>query len=107
MKSIRFDVYSETIRNWYRTGVDAWSLGIEASAVVGLRMMKMLAGGNAAVAESRLMVVEKVRASAELHDTFLTGPSGTTPLKRTTEAVRHYRSKVADNRYRLMQTRID
>jgi hypothetical protein len=33
---------------WFRAGFDAWSLGVEASSVIALRTLKILAGGAAA-----------------------------------------------------------
>jgi len=49
-------MYDNPFAAWTRAGMDAWSLGIDASAVVGLRMLKLTAGDQAAIAESRLMV---------------------------------------------------
>jgi hypothetical protein len=36
---------------WLRVTMDAWALGFEASSVIGLRMMKLAAGGPAAEVE--------------------------------------------------------
>ncbi len=48
--------------SWLRIWADAWSLGVEASCVVGLRAMKIGAGGTAAEKEARRMVSEKIEA---------------------------------------------
>jgi hypothetical protein len=44
---------------WLRVGLDACSLGLEASSVVGLRAVKIAAGGAAAEIEMRRMIREK------------------------------------------------
>ena len=49
---------------WTRLGFDMIALGVEASSVMALRMMRLGAGGPLAVAEAQLMVAEKVRAAA-------------------------------------------
>ena len=49
------------LRNpWFRAGLQAWSLGLEASSVIALRTLKMATGGVAADAEARRMVGEKI-----------------------------------------------
>ena len=86
---------------WLRLGLDAWSLGAESSAVIGLRMMKMAAGGAAAEAEARRMVSEKVEAGLALQAMALTGGLGVTPHGAAAKTVAHYRRKVRANRRRL------
>jgi hypothetical protein len=94
-------MYRDFYSSWMRTGLDAWSLGIESASVVGLRMSKIAAGGDAASKESMLMVSEKVQASIELQIGMATGAFGMTPLAGTQKALRHYRRKVAANKRRL------
>jgi hypothetical protein len=84
-----------------RLGLDAWSLGLEASAVVALRTMKLAAGGQAALDESRRMVAEKVAAAADLQAKAMTGALGGTLPAAMSGAVRHYRRRVRANRRRL------
>ncbi|WP_238542407.1 hypothetical protein [Sphingomonas sp. PAMC 26621] len=90
---------------WPAIGIEAWTLGMEASAVIGLRVYQhMMAGpaGNAASrAEARLMVEEKVAAAAELHRTMVSGGLGSTPATATKRIIRHYASTVRANRKRL------
>jgi hypothetical protein len=86
---------------WMRLGFDAWSLGAESSAVIGLRLMKMAAGGAAAETEARRMVDEKVQAGLALQTLALTGGLGVTPHGAAAKAVAHYRRKVRANRRRL------
>jgi hypothetical protein len=68
----------------------------EVHQVIGLRMLKLMAGGAAAEREVVKMVAEKVEAAQE---TALRLASGASPQA----AVRHYRSKVRANRRRLLQ----
>lgn len=90
-------MYSKTYGAWVRAGIDAWSLGVEASAVVGLRMAKLAAGGTAASSEAELMVAEKFQSVMMV----AAGSLGLTPLGGTKQAIEHYRRKVAANRRRL------
>jgi hypothetical protein len=46
---------------WLRIGFGAWSLGLEASSVIGLRALKISAGGLGAATETMRMISEKVR----------------------------------------------
>ena len=86
---------------WLRLGWDAWSLGLEASTVVGLRTAKIAAGGAAADAEARRMVSEKVDAAAALQTLALTGALGFTAPQVVSKTLAHYRRKVRANRRRL------
>jgi hypothetical protein len=86
---------------WLRLGLDAWSLGAESAAVIGLRAMKMAAGGAAAEAEALRMVSEKVEAGLALQTMALTGGLGVTPHGAAAKTVAHYRRKVRANRRRL------
>ena len=54
---------------WFRFGVNAWSLGIDASSVIALRTLKIAAGGTAAEVEACRMVSEKI-------ETVLALPTG-------------------------------
>ncbi len=86
---------------WTRVATDAWMLGVEASAVVGLRMLKLAAGGPAARTESRRMVREKVAAAQSLQRLALTGGLGTSVPGAASKALRHYGRKAKANRRRL------
>jgi hypothetical protein len=88
---------------WLRLGFDAWSLGVEASSVIGLRTMKLAVGGAAADAESRRMVEEKVRAGFEWQSMALTGGLGLTPHHAAAKTLTHYRRKVRANQRRLVK----
>jgi hypothetical protein len=86
---------------WIGLGWDAWKLGIEASSVIGLRTLKMAAGGEAATVEANRMVQEKVESSLALQAKFMTGGMGLTPASAAARTVAHYRRKVRANQRRL------
>ncbi|AJP74595.1 hypothetical protein [Sphingomonas hengshuiensis] len=86
---------------WARAGWDAWALGVEASAVIGLRVAKMAAGGPGVGSEAYLMVSEKMLSALELQSALVTGRLGDSPLAGTNKVLRHYRRKVKANRKRL------
>ena len=86
---------------WLRLGWDAWTLGVEASSVIGLRTLKIAAGGPAAEAETRRMISEKVEAAAALQSMAVTGALGFTPPRIAAATLTHYRRKVRANRRRL------
>jgi hypothetical protein len=86
---------------WARLGFDAWALGLEASAVIGLRTLKIAAGGPGAEAEAHRMVREKVETAADLQTKALTGALGFTGPGAAAKTLAHYRRKVRANRRRL------
>ncbi|HEV2363378.1 MAG TPA: hypothetical protein VGS12_04180 [Caulobacteraceae bacterium] len=86
---------------WLGIGLDAWTLGLEASAVIGLRALKIAQGGANGQAEAERMISEKVEAALDLQRRALTGCLGATPASATARAVAHYRRKVKANRRRL------
>jgi hypothetical protein len=69
-------------------------LAFESSDVVALRMLKVLAGGSAAIHEAELMFSEKANAAFEAAASLLAGASGD-------EIVHRYRQLVATNARRL------
>jgi hypothetical protein len=86
---------------WFGIGLDAWSLGLEASAVMGLRTLKIAQGGPGGQAEAERMVSEKVEAALDLQLRALTGGLGVTPASASARTLAHYRRKVRANRRRL------
>lgn len=86
---------------WTRASIDAWTLGYEASTVVGLRMARLALGGPAADREAHLMMTEKIGAAVELQTALFTGALGATALSGTQATLKHYRRKVRANRRRL------
>ena len=69
-------------------------LGVEANAVIALRMMKLLRGGKSGRRDAELMVSEKIHAAIEAAASLMTGASGS-------EIVHRYRQHVARNAKRL------
>lgn len=86
---------------WIGIGFDAWTMGMDAISVIGLRSMKIAMGGPAGDAESRLMVDEKIKAALHVQTALLTGTLGASPAAATKQALRHYSGKVRANRKRL------
>ena len=86
---------------WIGLTTDAWALGLEASWVIGLRTMKLAAGGAAATAEADLMLREKVEAGMALQAKAMSGGLGATPAAAMANTLTHYRRKVRANRRRL------
>lgn len=89
---------------WLKIGLDAWSLGLEASSVVALRTMKIAAGGPLGEAEQRRMVQEKIDALQALQVSALTGALGFTAPAAAARTLTHYRRKVRANRRRLAKS---
>lgn len=86
---------------WLRIGLDAWTLGIEASTVIGLRTMKIAAGGAAGEAEFRRMISEKVDAGLSLQAMGMKGALGPSPERAAAASMAHLRRKVRANHRRL------
>ena len=94
-------MYNWPSTNWFTAGLEAWELGIEASAVIGMRAVKVASGGPDVAREMQLMIAEKVHSAFELQSAFVTGGMGTSPAIATRKMVQHYRRKVSANRRRL------
>jgi hypothetical protein len=69
-------------------------LAFESGNVIGLRMMKMMSGGNGLHDEAHLMVMEKVDAMFEAGASLLAGGTASSVVDR-------YREYVAANAKRL------
>jgi hypothetical protein len=80
--------------SWLKLAAETLQLTIEAQHVMGLRLIKIAAGGAAAQSEASRMVTEKITAAAEALGTLATGGSGRM-------VVRRYRTHVNANRRRL------
>ncbi len=87
--------------SWFRIYQDAWSLGFEASSVIGLRLIKHAAGGSPARTEAVRMVTEKIEAAITLQAQGLAVPKVLSAASATTLALSHYRRKVRANLRRL------
>ena len=82
------------LKTWLALGADNARLAFEAQQVIGLRMMKIAAGGAAAQAEVTRMITEKTFASAQAATTLAFGGSAR-------KVVRGYRTRVTANARRL------
>lgn len=89
---------------WIRIGMDAWLLSYEAAHVVGLRMLKLAAGGAAAKSEMQRMFTEKLVASSMLQSLALVGALGVTTPAVAAASLRHCRRLVRANRRRLRRS---
>ena len=87
--------------NWFDASVEAWKLGMDASAVIGLRAVRLAQGGPGADAELGRMMAEKMQAAFELQAAMLGGRLGTSPVAGTRKVIRHLSRKVKANRKRL------
>jgi len=94
-------MYKWPYAGWIGASMDAWTLGMEASTVIGLRVAKLAMGGAGADSEARRMVSEKMQAAYELQMAMMTGQLGASPLAGTRKVIRHYRRKVKANKRRL------
>ena len=86
---------------WAGLAWDMWAMGLEASSVIGLRALKIAAGGAAAEAEIKLMVSEKAAASLTLPMLAMTGQLGVNGAAVTAGSLSYLRKKVRANRRRL------
>lgn len=86
---------------WFRIGMDAWLLSVEASSVVALRMLKAVTGDASAVAEASRMVNEKIETGLALQAKAMSGGLGVTMHGAASKVITHYRRKVRANRRRL------
>lgn len=92
---------------WMRMGRTGWALWIDSSAVMALRISKLLSGHDPSGREARLMITEKIDALAELHTAFLSGRLGADPASTADLIIAHYNRKVRANRRRLCSKLID
>jgi hypothetical protein len=81
--------------------IDGWSMGMEATIVIGLRMIKLAGGGAGAEREARLMVGEKIETGIALQRLAVTQGPGSTWEGTASSALRHMRTRVRANRRRL------
>ena len=88
---------------WVGLAWDSWALGLEASSVVGLRSLRIAAGGASGAAEARRMVSEKIEAAVAWQTLVLTGGRGVTAPAAAAKTLKHYGRKVRANRRRLQK----
>lgn len=86
------------LKAWVEWTLDAALLGLAVQRVVGLRLMKIAAGGPPARTEAQRMVTEKTAALAEAASTLAAGGSARTVIGR-------YRTRVRVNERRLSRSK--
>jgi hypothetical protein len=84
------------LKSWVKLTSDAALLGFEAQQVIGLRLLRIAAGGEGASLETERMVTEKIAAFGEAAATLLSGGS-------IEEVIGCYRIHVRKNRNRLSE----
>ena len=87
---------------WLDLTLDTISLGMEANAVIGLRLMKAFVGGPAADKEASRMVAEKLEALVDLQTSLMATTLTSPPHLAPARAVAMYRKKVQANQARLL-----
>ncbi len=90
---------------WFDLAADSWRLGVEAQAVVALRLAKLAAGDAAAAVEAQRMVTEKLLAAAEANAATMTDLLSGQARHSTKRNLALYRRKVRANRRRLSRRR--
>ena len=87
---------------WLQLTLDTARLGFEAQRVIGLRMLRLAAGGRPATAEAQRMVAEKVAAAveAQVAAAVAVARGGKHPAVAR-KMVGVYRRRVGKNRRRL------
>lgn len=82
-------------KDWFGLAADAMRLGLEMQQVIGLRLLKVSAGGAAAEAEMTRMVTEKAAAFTEAATTLATGGTPNRVLRRMRSHVRANQRRLA------------
>lgn len=90
---------------WLDVGMDAWTLGLDCAAVIGLRMAKLSQGGAPALKEAQRMVTEKAESLVHLQAAMMTGSMGQTPDVFTDNLLRYLGGRVDANRKRLSSSK--
>jgi hypothetical protein len=85
--------------------LDAALLGWEAQWVIGLRLLKLAAGGAAGNRECQRMISEKVLSAFEVNTRMASDVLLGRGSSATHRVLKHYRSKVRANRRRLTRKR--
>ena len=88
---------------WISLSRETFMLGLESQAVIGLRLMRMAMGGEAATRETALMVTEKAEALVEAQIVLARCALEGRPDLGPARAVALFRERVQDNQRRLGQ----
>jgi hypothetical protein len=88
--------------SWFELSAQAMMLGFEAQQVVGLRLIRLAAGGTAGQAEAQRMVTEKLAALAEVQTAAITTAiEGGSSHRLGKKVVGVYKKRVRGNKRRL------
>ena len=91
--------------SWLSLSLNAWQASLETQQVIGLRLAKLVSGGNQATDEATRMTFEKLYTLWEAQTgatiAVLTGKSGLVPSR----TLALYRRKMRANRKRLSRPR--
>jgi hypothetical protein len=90
----------DPIPSLFSLGIDAFRLGFESYAVIGLRLAR-LASGSFSPAEWSLMVEEKVAVYIQAQGAAATAIAAGRPDVAAARVLRTYRRRVSANRRRL------
>jgi len=82
----------------------AMQLGVEAQAVVSLRLLKLSMGGTSAIAEAERMITEKAWTALGVQADFLTNTLVGEHHRASSRVLELYRRKVRANRRRLTKS---
>lgn len=88
-------------KTWPELMVEGWLLGVEMSAVIWMRSLRMMTGGALAQREAQRMVTEKMTAGMTLLPAIMAGGVNQSAEQATSRAIAHYRAPVRANRRRL------
>ncbi len=92
---------ASSTNSWMDLPFKAMQLGVEAQAVVSLRLLKLSLGGTSAIAEAERMITEKAWAAIGVQADFLTNTLVGQHHRASSRALARYRQKVRANRRRL------
>lgn len=82
-------------------GYESWLLWVEATAVIGMRILLLMQGGPRAEKEALRMVQEKWEANMLLGLHWAGGRGARTPEAAAKHTMLHYRRRASANRRRL------
>ena len=87
--------------DWTSLAWQSWSLAVDASAVIAMRLAGFARLEEDSLVEAQRMISEKIEAAAFIQTKALTGGLGRSPAAGAQKVVSHYRKAVAKNRRRL------
>lgn len=86
--------------DWMGLSLRSWQLGLDAAAVMGLRSMRIVAGGAIGRREANRMLSEKIAAAADLGPAYARAMTPT-PAEAADTLLDIYGPRVRRNKRRL------